>query len=85
VRVYVRLHGVLRRHHPGPDLHTPIEADIEPGSVVADLMPLLGLPDGLVYVASVNGEAVEPDEVLSWQDQVSLFPPVAGGQKQQEE
>ena len=81
MRVSVRLHGILRRHHPGPDPHAPHEVEVAEHSVVRDLVSALGLPDDLILAASVNGEASEPDRPLNEGDRVSLFPPVAGGRQ----
>lgn len=79
MRVSLRLHGVLRRHHPGPNPHTPFEVDVKSGATVTELAATVGLPNDAGWVASVNGEAVEPDYVLAQGDRVSLFPPAAGG------
>lgn len=79
IRVAVRLHAVLRRHHPGPNNHKPFDVDLAPDSVASVLIPLLGLPEPLVWAVSVNGEAVELDHPLRDGDRVSFFPPVAGG------
>ena len=79
IHVAVRLHAVLRRHHPGPNAHQPFEVEMASGSNVSALIPALKLPPELVWVASVNGEAVEMDQLLHDGDRVSLFPPVAGG------
>lgn len=82
--VKVKLHAVLRRHHPGPNQHLAFAVDIPPASTVADLVPILGLPDELVWAASVNGEAVELDHPLKTDDHISLFPPVAGGRRRED-
>lgn len=79
MRVSVRLHGVLRRHHPGPDPHKPFEVEIAQGSRVVDLVPVLDLPPERVSAFSVNAEAVERTHPLHDGDSVSLFSPVAGG------
>ena len=82
MQVTVKLYGVLRRHRP-PDAsgapHRPFELQLPAGSTVADLNGRLGIADGMVNAAAVNGAAVEPDAQLQEGDQVSLFPPAAGG------
>lgn len=79
MHVFVKLHGILRRHHPGPDGHEPLRVEMPPGSAVADLVPALNLPSPRVWTASVNYETVELDHPLNDGDRISLFPPVAGG------
>jgi molybdopterin converting factor small subunit len=49
------------------------------GATVAAVTEQLGIPEGIVNAAAVNGEAVEPDARLQDGDQVSLFPAAAGG------
>lgn len=81
MRITVKLHGDIRRHHPDSNPHLPFEIEIPSSSTIADLAPILNIPDELVWAASVNKEAVELTRPLQEDDRVSLFPPVAGGQK----
>lgn len=81
MKVEVRLYGSLRRYRPAADgpAHRPFAVALPAGSSVADLGQQLGLPEGLISAAAVNGEAVETSAVLRGGDRVSLFPPSAGG------
>lgn len=79
MKVYVKLYALLRKYHPGPDRSVPLEVDLAPTATVADLVPLLKLPEKLVRSAFVNNEAVELDAQLKAGDQIGLFPPVVGG------
>lgn len=82
MQVTVKLYGVLRRHRPVGEagaLHDPFDVQLPTGSTVADLNGRLGIADGMVNAAAINGAAVEPDAQLQEGDRVSLFPPAAGG------
>lgn len=80
--VQVKLYGALRRYRP-PEAdgapHHPFAISLQPEMSVHDLARQLGIPDGLVNAAAVNGEAVAADCRLQEGDEVNLFPPAAGG------
>jgi molybdopterin converting factor small subunit len=79
VKVHVKLYGLLRKHHPGPNRSVPLDVELPPGAVVADLVPRLGLPDGILRNAFVNNAAAPLQTTLHEGDSVGLFPPVVGG------
>ncbi len=82
LRVEVRLYGSLRRYRPAADAgaaHQPFMADVASGATVDLLSEALGIPEGFVSAAAVNGEAVESSAVLNDGDKISFFPPSAGG------
>jgi sulfur-carrier protein len=79
VKVYVKLYGLLRKHHPGPNRSVPLEVELPEGAVVADLVPVLKLPGEIVRNAFVNNEAAPLQTTLQAGDSVGLFPPVVGG------
>ena len=79
MKVYVKLYALLRKHHPGPNRSVPLELDLPAGALVADLIPVLNLPDKLVRSAFVNNESRGLGEALNDGDHVGLFPPVVGG------
>lgn len=82
MKVEVRLYGSLRRYRPSTvddPSHLSFAVALPAGSSVDDLGRQLGLPEGLVSAAAVNGEAVEDSVVLREGDRVGLFPPSAGG------
>ncbi len=82
VAVDVRLYGALRRYRPpdapGPP-HHPFSIYLSPGQSVNHVVAVLGIPDGLVNAAAVNGEATELSTGLQDGDTVALFPQSAGG------
>jgi sulfur carrier protein ThiS len=84
MNVQVKLYGALRRYRPAGapgEGHTPFMATLPPRATVAALLAQLGIPDGLASAAAINDEAVETDHTLRDGDQISLFPPSAGGRK----
>ncbi len=82
MQIELKLYGQLRRYRPEGIPGAPHHAfPLTTGEGVTgeDLAAQLGIPDGLVNVAAVNGEAVELNTTLQEKDKVSLFPPSAGG------
>ncbi len=79
MNVQVRLYGLLRHYHPGPNANAPLTLELPEGATLADVVARLGLPDGLVHAASVNNVAIGIGQPLHPGDQVGLFPPAAGG------
>ena len=82
IKVVVKLYGVLRKHRPieAPGgRHQPFEIMLNEGARIAELVLLLGIDTGMVAGTAVNGEAISSDVRLNDADEVSLFPPSAGG------
>ncbi len=79
MKVYVKLFATLRPYHPGPNRSIPLEVELPAGSVAADLVPRLNLPDKLVRHAFINNQQKTLDTELQEGDKVNLFPPVVGG------
>lgn len=82
MKVVVKLHGVLRKHRP-KDLpggrHQPFELKLKDGTQIKELVSRLGIGSGMVAGSAVNGEVTNEDSQLHEADEISLFPPVAGG------
>jgi molybdopterin converting factor small subunit len=82
MKVIVKLYGVLRKHRPKNipgSPHQPFELNLNNGTQIKELVSRLGIESGMVTGAAVNGEAAGDDSPLHDADEVSLFPPVAGG------
>ncbi len=78
----MKLYGTLRRYRPeaaGGAPHHPFSVSMPDGATLAQLAAHLGVPEGLVNAAAVNGQAVESETPLQDGDEVGLFPPAAGG------
>lgn len=84
--VKVKLYGTLRKYRP-PDAggapHHPFSLTLPAGTTIAGLAAHLGIPDGYVNAAALNGEAADVETVLHDGDVVGLFPPSAGGDGRQ--
>lgn len=79
-----RLYGVLRRYRPAgtPGApHQPFQVHLPVGASIQSLVEHLGIPDGLVNAAAVNGQAKTTAALLSDGDKIALFPQSAGGQR----
>ena len=82
MQVEVKLYATLRRYRPqaaGGASHHPFYVIVSDEATLATLVERLGIPAGLVNAAAVNGEAVPLETPLHESDQVSFFPPAAGG------
>jgi molybdopterin converting factor small subunit len=82
MKIVVRLYGALRRYRPADapgEPHTSFPQVLQSGTTIDMLSGLLGIPDGLAGVAAVNDEAVDGSTILKDGDNVSFFPPSAGG------
>jgi molybdopterin converting factor small subunit len=78
MRIRVKLMGALRNRLP--NAQGTSEMDMESRATVDSVLEKLELPAGRVHLVMVNGE-MEHNRVrkLVDGDEVTLFPPVAGG------
>jgi sulfur-carrier protein len=82
VEVEVKLYGAIRRYRPATAAgapHHPFTLTLPEGATTTTLAEMLAIPEALISAAAVNGEAVSGDVPLRPGDQISLFPPSAGG------
>lgn len=82
LKVEVKLYGLLRSYRPANAAgapHHPFSLEAAAGVTAVHLATQLGIEEGLVTAVAINGEAAELDTVLQDGDQISLFPPSAGG------
>ncbi|MHB8764862.1 MAG: MoaD/ThiS family protein [Deferrisomatales bacterium] len=77
MRVRVRLFSVLRRYAPGGEETAAVE--LPAGARVADALAALAIPPEIERVVLVNGQHAPDEAALADGDEVTLFPPVAGG------
>ncbi len=78
MRITVKLYATLRQYQPNVP-RTGLQLDAPAGTAIGELLPRLGLPEGVPLVAMVNDRVEHLDHVLADGDALSLFPPVAGG------
>ena len=81
ITVYVKVWGILRQHHPGPDRSQAIPISLATGATVAELRRTLDMPPELVNhaFAYLGDEVVPPEHILADGDLLNLAPAVAGG------
>ncbi|GJM42620.1 MAG: hypothetical protein DHS20C20_29020 [Ardenticatenaceae bacterium] len=82
MKIGVKLYGMLRANRPSgaPGLpHHSFDIIIPKGATAVHLTKQLGIEDGFVTAVAINGETAELDTTLHEGDQISLFPPSAGG------
>ena len=85
MEISVRLFAYFTRYLPRSARAKRAAIELPEAARVTTLVKALGIPDeahedeAIPYVAIVNGEHVPPDTILHHGDEVSLFPPLAGG------
>jgi molybdopterin synthase sulfur carrier subunit len=78
MRIKVKLFASLRRYadvKPG----TPFELELPEGACLQDLVDTLNIPPQEAKVIFVNGISHPMDWTLNPDDEVGIFPPIAGG------
>jgi molybdopterin converting factor small subunit len=80
MQVRVKLMGTLRSKLPPGSQGGATALDVEPGTAVAAVLDRLGIGGGHVHLVMVNGEMeTERQRPLADGDELTVFPPVAGG------
>jgi molybdopterin converting factor small subunit len=79
MQVTIRLNASLRRYIPSDAEGSPFLLELEDGATVARVMSHLGIPDRQAQMVTVDGDQADVDTVLAEGQELSLFPPLAGG------
>ena len=79
MRVRVRLFATLARYFGNTTPGTSFEIEVPDRTTLLDLVIQLELPREEVKVFFVNGRARPMDWVLRAEDEVGIFPLIAGG------
>ena len=77
MNVTVRLFATLRQISPSRG--DEFVMDVPDGTTVADLIARLDIPQGVVRKAFVCGVARDESYILMPEDEIGMFPPIAGG------
>jgi molybdopterin converting factor small subunit len=79
MQVRIKLTGTLRsKLSPGSQGAAALE--VEPGTTVAAVLDRLGIGAGHVHLIMLNGNMeTDRQRVLADADELTVFPPVAGG------
>lgn len=80
-QVQVKLYGMLRDYRPAVDglPHHPFAVPFPAPISAAALAQQLGLPETLIAGVAINGRSADLQTIVQPDDQVSFFPPTAGG------
>ena len=79
MRVCVRLYATLARFSAGGLPGTPFTVEVPADATLSDLLDLLKVPPKETKITFVNGIIHELDWKLEPEDEVGIFPPIAGG------
>ncbi len=77
--VSVKLNGLLRPYHPGPNRSLPLAVELAAGATPADIIETLALPAALARMIFVNDIQAALDTPLQEADQVGFFTIIVGG------
>ncbi len=79
MNVNVQLFAYFRKEIPGLDEEGRKDMSLPDKARISDLLKTLGIPPGRFKLIIHNGLHCKEDKVLCDGDQVSIFPPIAGG------
>ena len=79
MRVRVKLHGLLRPYHPGPNRSSLLDVELADGATPADAIAALELPRDLARLVFVNDVQATLTQPLRDGDSIGFFSVVVGG------
>lgn len=79
MQIEVRLFALLGRYLPPGSVGDGASLDVPPGTTVEEVVERLKIPPDLSCITVVNGHDAPLSQVLAPGDELSMFPPLAGG------
>ncbi len=79
MQVRVGLNASLRRYIPEGAEGSPFPLDVSAGVSALEILALLGIPPERAHVVTIDGQQVDSDTIVAEGQEVSYFPPLAGG------
>ena len=79
MQVSVKLHGLLRPHHPGPNRSSPLLVEMPASATPRDIARTLNLPEALARMVFINDVQATLDDPLKDGDRLGFFSVVVGG------
>lgn len=79
IQVHVKLFGLLRPHHPGPNRSLPLMVTVPAETTARDVAITLNLPPKLTRLVFINDRQAGLDDALQSGDRVSFFTGTVGG------
>lgn len=79
MHIEVKLYGLLRPHHPGPNRAAPIALEVSEDVTPQSVMEQLSLPPQLARLATINEHQTAFDTPLKEGDRLAFFSSLVGG------
>jgi sulfur carrier protein ThiS len=79
MRVNVKLYGLLRPYHPGPNRSALLPVDVADGATSHDVIASLKLPPQLARLVFINDRQAKLDDRLREGDRLAFFSSLVGG------
>ena len=77
--VRVKLHAILRKFLPSDARDNTVVMELSDGATVSDVIARLGIPANHASMLVSGDDYLEPETPLRDGQEVSIFPPLAGG------
>jgi molybdopterin converting factor small subunit len=78
MRITIKLYSMLRGYLGEQEKGVAVR-EFSDGAIIADVLSALGIPDKIPKIMLINGEQKGASDALSDGDELSMFPPMAGG------
>ncbi len=79
IQVHVKLFGLLRPHHPGPNRSQPLAVTVPVDATARVVAGVLNLPPTLTRLVFVNNVQAGLDDPVQDGDRLNFFTGVVGG------
>jgi len=81
MKVKVQLYAILAKYLPSNAENKTAILELAEGTTVKGILEELKIPEAMPKILLVNGRNVELDKVVVEGDTISVFPPIAGGER----
>lgn len=78
-QVHVKLYGLLRPHHPGPNRSQPLPVTVSTGTTAREVAEALNLPPKLARLVFINDQQAGLDDPLQPGDRLAFYTGTVGG------
>ena len=83
MKVKVQLYAILSKYLPSNAENKTAILEIPEGTTVKGILEEMKIPEKIPKILLVNGRNAEMAHVLGEGDTLSVFPPIAGGDRQE--
>jgi molybdopterin converting factor small subunit len=81
MKVKVQLYAILAKYLPTNANNKTAILEVAEGTSVQGILSELKIPENMPKILLVNGRSAELDRLLTEGDTLSIFPPIAGGER----